>query len=348
MEKRREIDLLELWNILWAKKVRLIKWGFIGAVTGIVIAFSIPKEYSTEVLLAPEGKQASLVGTAGTLASLMGLNTPSEDGVNYMLYPDVIYSSPFLMEFAPMVVEYKKQKITMEQYMTEEISSPWWSHIIALPGMVLSLFESEEEGDEVKTFENSPKLQQKFTKALKARINVELDEDNGTITINTTFQDPYITQVIADSIVVKLQRYMDDYYTASTRFSLQANVDALKVAKENYYKADEEFAAAVDRNHNLVSKSAALRVERLQNERNLAYQVYQQVALQVEATQVKLQEERIVATVIQPALFPITTSAPRKLLIIVLFTFLFGFVVASKLILKHIRESLNNETKQSE
>ena len=40
-----EIDLLELAKKIWAKRRFIIKYALIGAVAGLVIGFSLPKEY---------------------------------------------------------------------------------------------------------------------------------------------------------------------------------------------------------------------------------------------------------------------------------------------------------------
>ena len=50
----KEIDLLELATKLWEQRKKLIIWSICGAVIGLIVAFSIPKEYDTTVKLAPE------------------------------------------------------------------------------------------------------------------------------------------------------------------------------------------------------------------------------------------------------------------------------------------------------
>lgn len=50
----QEIDLVELAARLWRERRRIMRWCMWGAFAGLVIAFSIPKEYTVEVKLAPE------------------------------------------------------------------------------------------------------------------------------------------------------------------------------------------------------------------------------------------------------------------------------------------------------
>ncbi len=327
-----EISLIDICRLLWAKRRPIIKWGIIGAVAGVVIALSIPNEYTSEVKVAPEGKKTTLAGSAGALASLMGLNTPNMEGVNYMLYPDVIYSSPFLMEFSNLPVEFEGESMTLMEYLSEKQSAPWWSYIFGLPSKLISLFKG---GNDIEpTFESSPLLQQRFVAAVAGMVSVNLDDDTGILTIKTTSQDPAVAKNVADSLLSKLQIYMNNYRTASARATLESNVVMFEEAKQQYYEADEEYALAIDRNQNLISRSASIGISRLKNERDLAYQIYQQLALQVETSKVKLQEEQTIVTVIQPALLPVKTSAPNKKLIVIGFIFLFGFVSVVTIILK--------------
>lgn len=93
-DDEKEIDLLELATTLWHNRKKLITWSICGAVIGLVVAFSIPKEYSTSVTLSPEitDPKASVYGLSG-LASMVGLNVGSMGGVDAVypqLYPDVV------------------------------------------------------------------------------------------------------------------------------------------------------------------------------------------------------------------------------------------------------------------
>ena len=64
--------------------------------------------------------------------------------------------------------------------------------------------------------------------------------------------------------------------------------------------------------------------ERLQNEMNLAFQVYTQVAQQLQMAKAKVQEITPVYTVVQPATVPLNAAKPSKMLILVAFVFLAG------------------------
>ncbi len=347
-EKNKELDLIKIIQLLWSKRVKIIKWGVIGFVVGVIIALSIPREYTSSSMFAPEGSSRNAMGGGNSIAAMMGLslggNTTDSEGVRVMLYPEVIKSTPFVMEFADMEVTFTEddvaQKAPLHTYLLEKQKHPWWSHVFALPGAAISgvigLFtEPQEEA----SFEESLKKQQDFIKSFTSSVSVELDDKIGSISIRTTFQDPYIAKMVNDTLTYKLQRYMEDYRTARTRATLKSSTQMMEEARDKFYSLDDDYARAVDRNQNLISRSAAVSIDRLRDERNLAYQVYTQVALQVESERVKLQEQRMVATIIQPPLIPILPSAPGRAMIVIAYTFLAGAAAVGSILFKN-RETI--------
>ena len=49
--QEQEINLLEMAAKLWSSRRIILKWVGIGIVIGLIVAFSIPKEYSSSVKL---------------------------------------------------------------------------------------------------------------------------------------------------------------------------------------------------------------------------------------------------------------------------------------------------------
>ena len=127
-----EIDLLDLMKKIWARRIFVLKAAGIGAIAGLIIAFSIPKEYTTTVKMAPEGINATKGGGMADLAALAGFDLSSGngnnvDGINLMLYPDVVNSTPFMVDLSQIPVQGKKMPATMSlyDYVDTQLSSPW-------------------------------------------------------------------------------------------------------------------------------------------------------------------------------------------------------------------------------
>ena len=71
----QEIDLLELGRKLWSKRRLIIRYSIYGFIAGVIISFSIPKEYTTSILMTPETSDSkNNMGSMAGLASLAGIN----------------------------------------------------------------------------------------------------------------------------------------------------------------------------------------------------------------------------------------------------------------------------------
>ena len=94
--------------------------------------------------------------------------------------------------------------------------------------------------------------------------------------------------------------------------------------RASYESAQKKYANFVDANQNIILLSYRAEQERLQNEMNLAYQVYTQVSQQLQMARAKVQEITPVYTVVQPATVPLKPAKPNKLMILIGFMFLAG------------------------
>lgn len=111
-----EIDLLELAKKIWAKRRFIIKYALIGAVAGLVIGFSLPKEYTSSVKMAPEEGKSNKTSNMAGLAALAGFDLSGAggvDGINLMLYPDVVQSTPFIVELSQIPGSTEKERETV-------------------------------------------------------------------------------------------------------------------------------------------------------------------------------------------------------------------------------------------
>ncbi len=325
--KKKDLDLTYYAKLLWKSRRQLIYGSGIGIVIGLVVAFSMPRLWTSSAILAPEESHKEMSSTASTLVSMMGVDAGKVEGVSSALYPKITQSSPFLMEFAEMAVGFGSEEIPLWDYLLSRQKRAWWSYIIALPGR---LFSSSDSGED--DFKNSPTMQHNYLEAMRESVIVTRDEKLGTIYLNSIFQDPVIAQKVADSVITKLQEYMVNYKTANTRNALNSNTNMYEDAKKEYFLAEELYATASDQNQNIVKQSERIHLERLKNERNLAYQIYSQLALQVGTDKVKLHQEESIATIIEPPTFPIKPSSPRKVLLITIYGFLGLFIISVKVL----------------
>lgn len=333
--EEQEIDLIELAQKVWAERKLVFKACGIAVIVALVVAFSIPKEYATSVTLAPETGGKSVSGGIGALASMAGISlgaSSGEDALSPELYPDIVSSTPFLINLFDVRVKSEEAEVdtTLYAYLKEYQRSPWWSAITSAPfkvlGWTMSLFRDEqpEEGDAKLDPFHLTKEESGIAKALGSRLAVSVDKKTGVTTLTVTMQDALISASLTDTVMHSLQNYITDYRTNKARHDLAYMEKLYDEAKQDYTEAQQKYAQFADANLNISRLVYRAEQERLQNEMNLAYQMYTTVSQQLQMAKAKVQEITPVYTVVQPATVPLRAAKPNKLMILVGFVFLAG------------------------
>ncbi len=337
--EEQEIDIMELISKLWKKRWMIIKWCVAGAIIGLVIGFSIPKTYKASTTLAPETEQRMGSGVS-SIASMMGVSLDnSVDAISVEMFPDVVASTPFIYGLfdLPVTFERKDSVITTDllDYMLEYQKSPWWSYVVSAPfkalGWVMSIGK-EKESDELPAVldpQNLPKKVRGVVKYFSENIIVTVDKKSGKTQISAEMQDPLVVATVVEAVMENLKAYMSDYRTSKVRQDVENLTVIYEQRKQDYYTAQQEYAQYADANKNVVLQSAQAERERLQQEMNLAYQVYSQIATQLEAARIKEQEAKPVFAVLEPVTIPNRKAAPSKAKMLVIFTFLAGCCAAA-------------------
>lgn len=328
-----QIDWMGILRQILTIRKTLYKAAGVGLVIGILIALGIPKQYTVSVTLSPEvsgGKSGS--GLASMAASFLGTSVGADgpDALNATLAPDIVASTPFLLELLNARVVSQDQKIdtTLTAYLDEQ-KSPWWGYVLKAPGMAISgiksLFGDKEEVQANSIQAGAIQLDEEDAAklgGLKKAILAEPDKKSGIITLTVTLQDPKVTATMADTVVSKLQQYIIAYRTRKAKEDCEYLEKLYKERQQEYYDAQRHYAHYVDANSNVVFQSTMAERERLQNDMNLAYQVYSQVAQQLQVARAKVQEEKPVFAVVEPAVVPLLPSGPSKKIIVIGFVFL--------------------------
>lgn len=331
--EEQEIDLLDLLRKVIAMRKTLYKAAGIGLVVGIIIAFSIPRQYTVSVTLAPEmGSDSKSSGLASMAASFLGAGGMgnSADALNAALSSEIVSSTPFLLELFDTRIQTLDGELdtTLVTYLDEQRNS-WMGAVLAVPGMAIGAIKGlfTEKPDTVAILNpfQLTKEENKKVETLRKNILADIDKKTGITTLSVTLQDPKVTAMVADSVVAKLQQYIINYRIAKAKEDCAYLEQLYKERQQEYYNAQQRYAHYVDANKSLVLQSVRTEQERLQNDMNLAYQVYSQVAQQLQVARAKIQEEKPVFAVVEPATIPLQASNSRKMMVIgIIFLALLG------------------------
>lgn len=338
--QQSEIYRLEFARKLWSSRKLILKACCIGAAMGIVITFSIPKEYTASTLVAPEGYRRSPSSGISALADMADIDirsssTDERDAIYPSLYPRIVNSTPFLVPLfdIPVIRQKDSTAIPLAQYLKENQQRPWWSIVASAPfrlvSWTISLFRSTSDKDnETRNSKTGTDLfhltreKAGLAGTIASRIKIGVDKKKKTLTISVTMQDPLVAATVADTVCARLKEYITEYRTAKARHNLKYVENLCKEAQEKYYDAQEKYTRYADANRGLVKLTPRAELVRLQNEMNLSFTIYNQLERQVQAAKAKVEKTKPVYAVIRPVQVPLSPSKPRTLMIFIVCVFL--------------------------
>lgn len=316
--------------------------GFAASVVGILIGFSIPRTYISTAVVAPELTTRNTAGGLTSLANLAGININSmavTDAMHPDMYPAIVTSTNFMVSLFDMPVEIDTKdgivKTDLYDYMVNYCKSPWWTPVLGFPMMlkdkIMSLFKPEDEFESGEGHsEINPirltRQQESVAKALSKSITINVAKKTYLLTVKTKMQDRMIAAQLANTVVENLQRFVIDYRTERTRQNVDYYRKMVAESREEYLKSQQEYARYLDRNQDVLRKAAQVEVQRLQNEANLRYQLYNSMSQSLMQTEAKLQLESPVLVVIQQGMAP-SIGNPSKVKLAILF-FMLGIGAA--------------------
>jgi len=333
IEEQSSIDFGKIFKDLLKHKMLYVKVLPVAFVLAAVYAISLPNFYSCTVKLSPEmsGSKSGGSGLAA-LASSFGVNLGSggagTEALFPTLYPELMNSVDFKTSLfhVPVTIEGDKEKgesdstMTYYEYLRKGQKAPWWSQSIKA---IMSIFKSDSELGEGKVDPfRLTKEQDKIVKAIDKKVVCDVDKKTMVITINVTDQDPVIAANMADTVKTRLQNFITEYRTSKARVDLEYNKKIAAETKARYEKARQLYAEFSDANQDIILESVRQRQTELENEMQLQYNAYTQVAAQLLAAEAKVQEETPAFTTLQSATVPVLKAGPKRAQMCLVFVFL--------------------------
>ena len=332
-EEESSIDFKKIFNDIVKHRMLYAKVLPIAFVLAAIYALAQPNYYNCTVKLSPEMSGSKSTSGLAALASSFGVNLGSGSGVGTealfpTLYPDLMNSVDFKTSLfhVPVTIEGDKEKgekdrtMSYYDYLSKEQKSPWWSQGIKA---FFSLFSSKEE-DEVSKVNKFrlTKEQADIVKVIDKNVVCDVDKKTMVITIDVTDQDPVIAATMADTVKTRLQNFITDYRTSKARVDLEYNRKICAETKARYEKARQLYAEFMDHNRDIILQTVRQKQTDLENEMQLQYNAYQQVAAQLLSAEAKVQEETPAFTTLQSATVPVMKAGPKRAQMCLIFVFL--------------------------
>lgn len=330
LNENSSIDFAQIWQSLKKHKRLYFIILPVSFVVGCIFALSLHNYYKCTVVLAPElsrsGSGSSLLSLASSFGMKLGTGTSSGEALFPTLYPEMVNSTDFKLCLFPIQV-HKKDSIRMMSYydyLLNEQKYPWWNK--AIGGTVHFLFSLIATPDSVDNSKLNPfqltKTQKSIIDMMGKKVTCEVDAKTLVITIQVEDQDPLIAATVADSVKSRLQAFITNYRTRKAHVDLEFNRKLFAETKANYEKARRNYAAFADANQDVILESVRSKRADLENEMQLRYNAYTQVATQLQAAEAKVQEETPAFTTLQSATVPVLKAGPSRGKGVLIFVFL--------------------------
>ncbi|TFH67603.1 LPS O-antigen length regulator [Gammaproteobacteria bacterium LSUCC0057] len=185
-----EIDLRELFAVLWAGRLKILAVTVTAALLSVVVALSLPNIYRAEALVVSSesdssGGLSALAGQFGGLASLAGVSLGSGDSDRTQLGIEVLQSRQFFADFiarrdvlVPLMATAKWNSATGELVIDEDIYNTEQQRWV-------------REVEPPRT--RQPSVQEAYAEFVEL-FSVSQDKKSGMVTVAVEHQSPQVAQ----------------------------------------------------------------------------------------------------------------------------------------------------------
>ena len=302
----------EWWAYVWQHRKLMGRLAVLGVLVGLVVWLSIPNEYETDIFTAAEARVV-YVDPDGAVTTR---NDPRADRIRDAILPShyraLIASPTFLMPLSRIPVTLDDDahtSMTLYDYMAEHQRYPWWQYIVSgvfsIPRLMLAPFRDNDED----------------TLSQKQAFGETLPADNEGV-VRLSRKDARVVKALIrsfdvdDSLLAHLHRYMNRYRREKEQQRLVENEELLRQTREDYHRAQDEYARYADSHRALATTAARAELAKYRVRMQLAEREYRRASRLVQASRRRVAMERPVLTVIEGARVPRHPASPSASLTI--------------------------------
>lgn len=342
MDQRKqiqEIDLLAILSKLLKARSFVVKITAAFMIAGVVISFLLPAKFSAGSTFVPMLSSDSKSSGLSGLASLAGIDLGGAMAGNDIapnLYPEIIASIPFKRELSLVKVPYEGKSITFKEYTLDKnmgFIAVLKKYTIGLPGLLMrtifpaaSLTASDAKLKNSLLFVNQEDFL--FYNSMDQLISINVDLKEGFIELNVELDDPVIAAVIAQNAQEILQKKVIEFKVKHAKEVLQYNKEQYKIKKALLYAAQDRLNGFKDNAIFFNPTAMQTQTSRLESEYTTANMVFLEVAKQLEQAKLQVSKDTPIFSVLKPVVVPNEKSGPKRLMIIVIWSFI-GFMIGS-------------------
>ena len=332
-KKEEVLDLGLIVKKLWRhKRLYFIVLPIVFLLSALYIV-QIPRYYKTSTSLAPE-LESSSSGGLSSLASSFGIdlsNIESSDAITPLLYPDLMSDNKFVTDMFGIHVRAINDPISTDYYTYLKKYSKT-SLFGKAVGAMLQLVKPKKANNKYSKETPSPYLLSKddndIVGVIRKDISIDVDKKTGVISISATAQDPLVCKILADSVTVRLQKFITKYRTQKAQNEADHYKKLMDDAQKAYEDVRYKYATYSDANTDVTLASVRSKLEDMENDMQLKYNQYTTYNTQYQAAVAKVLERTPAFTLLKGADAPVRPAGPKRVIFVLAMTFL-AFVFTS-------------------
>ena len=236
-----EIDLRELFSVLWAGKILIVAITAVFALVSIGYALSLANQYKASAVVSPAQSGGSslgaMAGQLGGLASLAGINIGSGESNETQEAMEIMQSWGFMEAFiqthdlqvpiyAAIGWDKGSNSLKLNSDLYDATSERW-------------LIEDDESG------ENRAPSSWELYEEFRERVAVSQDKKSGLINISVEYYSPQIAKQWVDLFIITINDYMRARKLEQVNRNIEyltAQIDKTAIAdmREVFYQLVEE------------------------------------------------------------------------------------------------------------
>ena len=306
----------------WKKKWKILIVFIVAFALSSIWILNVPRYYTCSVELAPEVNTSKGNSSLGNIASSLGFSLGSvdaNDAIYPNIYPDLLASNNFIFDLIKCEVKTSDNKVdtTYYQYLLKyQKENKLLAPIKGLSNLFKDKQEQKEETDTKEVPQNVFKLNKAQTSIfdkIRGNVSCNIDIKTNLITISVNDQDPLVSAIIADSINVRLQKFITDYRTNKAKKDYAYYQKLTSQAKAKYEQARREYSSFSDANTDVTLESVKSKQEDMENDMQLKFNAYSAMNSQLQAAYAKVLESTPAFTVIKSATVPVKPAGPKRM-----------------------------------
>lgn len=346
-----EIDLVELSKIIWSKKRFILKTAAASIVLGVLIALTSKVEYEASCKILPEINENGVeLGGLGSIAGLAGFDLSgigNQGTLSPELYPQIVKSEPFLNKIINTPIFFQKLDTTVSSFeYFKNRDKPTLvgiikSYTIGLPGRIKKLVSPKQNA--LQSQDSIPRYSKEdwtLYEDFADRLFVNVDDETGVIKMKAEIPDPIASAQVVSLIVNHLKDYLTTYSTEKSMVNLTFVQNEFSNSKRVYEEKQNNVAQFTNQNQNMANAIIQAEYQRLQNELDIAFEVYKGLATQLEQAKIQVNQKTPVFAVLEPIRIPEDKSKPRRTLIVLISMILGVFVGIAWVTLRNYKYAL--------